>query len=81
MQKECLALIRSLIHWEAWTYKSKVVCLTDNKPITYLQTMASHDAKLLRWLAILQAWDVEIKHTPANQNQRADALTRLEAKD
>jgi transposase InsO family protein len=54
----------------------KVRVLTDNNPLTYVNTTAKLDATGHRWIAALANYDLTISYRPGRNNGDADALSR-----
>ena len=55
---------------------SPITVYTDHSPLQYLNSMANHNAKLLRWKLSLQAYDLRINHRPGAKNHLPDILSR-----
>jgi transposase InsO family protein len=59
-----------------YLYGSKFDVLTDNNPLTYVQTTAKLDATGHRWMAALSNYDFSIKYRTGKENADADGLSR-----
>ncbi|XP_056017057.1 uncharacterized protein LOC130053684 [Ostrea edulis] len=76
---EFLALKWSITEkFKDYLYGSKFTAITDNNPLTYILSNAKLDATGHRWVAVLSAYDFDIKYRPGKNNAAADALSRLE---
>ena len=49
---------------------------TDHKPLLSLMKKPYHNARIERWMSLLQQYDMIIKHIPGKENTTADALSR-----
>ncbi|CAH9138432.1 unnamed protein product [Cuscuta epithymum] len=78
-EKEFLAIVCALEKFRTYIILSKVIIYTDHSAIRYL--LQKHDAKprLLRWVLLLQEFDIEIRDRKGSANQAADHLSRLDA--
>ncbi|KAK8708359.1 hypothetical protein V6N13_059401 [Hibiscus sabdariffa] len=78
--KELLAVIFAFDKFRSYLIGTKVTVHTDHSAIKYL--LAKKDAKprLIRWILLLQEFDVEIIDRKGTENQVADHLSRLENK-
>ncbi|KAK9044818.1 hypothetical protein V6N11_058709 [Hibiscus sabdariffa] len=79
-EKELLALIFAFDKFRSYLIGTKVTVHTDHSAIKYL--LAKKDAKprLIRWILLLQEFDVKIIDRKGTENQVADHLSRLENK-
>ncbi|KAK8684027.1 hypothetical protein V6N13_040064 [Hibiscus sabdariffa] len=80
-EKEMLAVIFAFDKFRSYLIGTKVIVHTDHSAIKYL--LAKKDAKprLIRWILLLQEFDIEIIDRKGTENQVADHLSRLENKD
>ncbi|KAK8512044.1 hypothetical protein V6N12_018525 [Hibiscus sabdariffa] len=79
-EKELLAVIFAFDKFRSFLIGTKVTVHTYHSAIKYL--LAKKDAKprLIRWILLLQEFDVEIIDRKGTENQVADHLSRLENK-
>ncbi|GKE51159.1 reverse transcriptase domain-containing protein [Tanacetum coccineum] len=77
-QKELLAVVYAFEKFRPYLVLSKTIVYTDHSTLKYL--LAKQDAKprLLRWILLLQEFDVIIHDKKGAENLAADHLSRLE---
>ncbi|KAL0730269.1 hypothetical protein Bca4012_026362 [Brassica carinata] len=76
-EKEMLAIVFAFEKFRRYLVGSKVIVYTDHAALRHL--LAKKDAKprLLRWILLLQEFDVEIRDKPGIENGVANHLSRL----
>lgn len=77
-KKELLAVVFAFDKFRQYLVLSKKVVFTDHSALRYL--FAKQDAKprLIRWILLLQKFDVEIRDKKGAENLAADHLSHLE---
>ncbi|GJU45568.1 reverse transcriptase domain-containing protein [Tanacetum coccineum] len=77
-EKELLAVVYAFEKFWPYLVLSKTIVYTDHSALKYL--LAKQDAKprLLRWILLLQEFDVIIRDKKGAENLAADHLSRLE---
>ncbi|GKB03211.1 reverse transcriptase domain-containing protein, partial [Tanacetum coccineum] len=77
-EKELLAVVYAFEKFRPYLVLSKTIVYTDHSALKYL--LAKQDAKprLLRWILLLQEFDVIIRDKKGAENLAADHLSRLE---
>jgi hypothetical protein len=76
IEREALAMISALKHFNHYIYGRKIIIQTDHAPLQWLHTHKDQSSRLLRWALKLQDYDIQIQYKPGKINTNADALSR-----
>ena len=77
-EKELLAIVFAFDKFRPYLIGNKVIVFTDNSAIKYSMTKKDAKPRLIRWVLLLQEFDVEIRDKKGSENMVADHLPRLE---
>ena len=77
-EKELLVVVFSFDKFRPYLMGNKVIVFTDHLTIKYLMTKKDAKPRLIRWVLLLQEFDVEIRDKKGSENMVADHLSRLE---
>lgn len=77
-KKELLAIVFALDKFRSYLVGAIIIIYTNHAAIRYLLTKKDAKRRLLRWILILQEFDMEIKYKKGIENVVADHLSRLE---
>jgi len=76
--KQLLAVIFALEKFHSYLIGSKAIVFTDHAALKYLLPKGDSKPRLLRWILLLQEFDLEICDKKGVENMVADHLSRLE---
>ncbi|CAN6685849.1 unnamed protein product [Malus baccata var. baccata] len=76
-EKELLAVVFALDQFRSYLIGTKVIVFTDHAALKYLFTKKEAKPRLIRWMLLLQEFDIEIRDKKGCENVVADHLSRL----
>jgi hypothetical protein len=77
MEKELLAVVFAFEKFRSYIVNSKVIVYTDHAAIKYLLSKKDANPRLIRWILLLQEFDIEIRDKKGSDNVVADHLSRM----
>jgi len=76
-EKECLALVWALEHFNTYVEGHEYTCLTDHAALTHLiNNKESKNQRITRWVLRLQPYHLRIQYIKGSKNNLADLLSR-----
>jgi hypothetical protein len=76
-EKELLAVVFVIDKFRSYLVRAKVIVYTDHATLKYLLTKKDAKPRLIRWILLLQQFDLEIKDKKGVKNSIADHLSRI----
>ncbi|KAL5583273.1 hypothetical protein UlMin_015715 [Ulmus minor] len=76
-----LAVVFALDKFRSYLIGSPIIIFTDHSALKYLFSKSDAKARLIRWILLLQEFDLTIKDKKGVENVVADHLSRLELKN
>ncbi|PWA89749.1 hypothetical protein CTI12_AA107640 [Artemisia annua] len=77
-EKEMLAVIYAFEKFRPYLLLKKCIVYTDHSALKYLMNKQDAKPRLMRWVLLLQEFNVEIRDKKGAENLAADHLSRLE---
>ena len=76
-EKELLAVVYALDKFRHYILGGKIIIYTDHAALKYFFSKTEAKPRLIRWVLLLQAFDLEIKDKKGSKNSVADHLSCL----
>nr|GEX40978.1 reverse transcriptase domain-containing protein [Tanacetum cinerariifolium] len=77
-EKEMLAVVYAFEKFRSYLIMNKSIVYTDHSALKYLFAKKDAKARLLRWILLLQEFDIKVIDTKGAENYAADHRSRLE---
>ena len=77
IEKECLAVVLSLKHFQVYLLGKLFVVQTDHRALQWLHQFREKNSHLTHWSLHLQPYIFSVQHRRGQDNANADALSRL----
>ena len=77
MEKELLAVVYALDKFRSYLIGLDIVIFTDHSAMKYLLTKQNSKARLIRWVILLQEFNIQIRDKKGVENVVVDHLSRL----
>jgi hypothetical protein len=80
-EKELLAVVFTIGKFLSYLLGGKVIVYTDHAALKYLLTKKDAKPRLIRWIILLQEFDIEIRDKKGVENSVADHLSLLRVEE
>ena len=74
-EKELLVVVFALEKFGPYVLGNKIIVYTDHATLKYFPSKKEAKPRLIRWVLLLQEFDLEIKGKKGNENSVADHLS------
>ena len=76
-EKELMAVVYALDKFRAYLIGVEIIIFTDHSALKYLLTKKNAKSRLIRWVLLLQEFNLQIRDKKGVENVIADHLSRL----
>ncbi|XP_033362977.1 uncharacterized protein LOC117241106 [Bombus vosnesenskii] len=76
IEKECLAIVYSAMHFRPYLYGRKFTIVTDHKPLVWMHSIKDPTSRIWKWKLKLSDFEFDIVYKEGRANANADALSR-----
>ena len=76
-EKELLAIVYALDKFREYLIEANIIIFTNHSALKYLLTKQNAKARLIRWVLLIQEFNLQIRDKKGVENVVADHLSRL----
>ena len=76
-EKECLAIVWSVLTLRPYLYGQQFTIRTDHEPLRWILNIVDVSGRLARWRLRLSEYDFIVEYRPGRKNNLADGMSRM----